>query len=75
MFLLRQASLRAVRKGNNCLTTAKIHLFSETRNFSPCFFAFWPRNTVFLTEGRRDRKGPRSSSYRGTREPDSSLTS
>ena len=40
MFLLWQASPRTERKGNNCLTTAKILLFSETRNFFACFFAF-----------------------------------
>lgn len=46
MFLLWQASLRAVRKGNNCLTTAKIHLFSETRNFFRVFSPFG-RETLF----------------------------
>ena len=34
-----------------------MHLFSETHNFFACFFAFWPSNTVFPTEGRRNIKG------------------
>ena len=44
MFLLWQAPLRAEREGNNCLTTAKILLFSETHNYFTCFFAFLQRN-------------------------------
>ena len=54
MFLLWQASPRAVRKGNNCLTTAKIMLFSEMHNFFTCFFAFSLSHSSFV---------PRNSSF------------
>ena len=39
-FFVEKLMPRAVREGNNCLPTAKIMLFSETRNFFTSFFAF-----------------------------------
>ena len=45
----------------------------DTQLFS-VFFRLLTEEHCFQTEGRKDRKSPRCSSYRRTREPDSSLT-
>ena len=53
-FLLWQASLRAERKGYNCLTTAKIQLFSEMRNFFLFFLPFDSSRCVPTIKVRAD---------------------
>ena len=55
--MLWQASLRAEREGNNCLTTAKIMLFSETRNFFTSFFRLLTGERCFPAEGQTGKKG------------------